>query len=136
MHIVIVAIDEVDAFVTSQVVERLLHRQSKSLSELRDENQRPFYFIGIAIHNIMVLPRKSSKIPTNRKESQFIYIFLNVSHQYRYISDAINNHYGKTINQPLACGRIDSQRTGYITSNCRGLLPRSSRKSRNLLQSP
>ena len=60
MHIVIVAIDEVDAFVTSQVVERLLHRQSKSSSELRDENQRPFYFIGIAIHNIMELPRKSS----------------------------------------------------------------------------
>ena len=60
MHIVVVAIDKVDAFVTSQVVERLFHRQSKSSSELRDEDQCPFYFIGIAIHNIIELSRKSS----------------------------------------------------------------------------
>ena len=60
MHIVVVAIDKVDAFVTSQVVERLLHRKSKSSPKFRDEDQCPLYFIGIVIHNIMELPRKSS----------------------------------------------------------------------------
>ena len=54
------AIDKVYAFISSQVVERLFHRQTKSPSELRNENQRPFYFIGIVIHDTPEIPRKSS----------------------------------------------------------------------------
>ena len=60
MHIVVVAINEVDSFISGQVIVSLLHCQPKLASELRYENQRPFYFIGIVIHDTPEIPRKSS----------------------------------------------------------------------------
>ena len=84
MHIVVVAINKVDAFVTSQVVERLLHRQAKFSSELRDENQCPFYFIGIAIHNITDLPCKGSTKFLLSENNMDLFTFFETLYQFLY----------------------------------------------------
>ena len=53
MYIVVVPVNKVYAFISSQIVERLLYRQSEFPSEFRNENQGPFYFLSIAIHNTL-----------------------------------------------------------------------------------
>ena len=70
VHIVVVAVDEIDTFVSSQVVKSLLHRQPKLSPELRNEDQRPLYFIGIAVHSIIHLEGKISISCTDKQINQ------------------------------------------------------------------
>ena len=44
MHISVVAVNEINTFVTAQIVKSLLHRQPVLAPELKDEDDRPFQF--------------------------------------------------------------------------------------------
>ena len=78
MYIVVVTINEVYTFISCQIVICLLHRQSKLSSEFRNENQCPFYFVGIAIHTFYILHRKSSTFfSLSEDNTYFLSVFLN-----------------------------------------------------------
>lgn len=70
MNITIMAVNKIDAFEPTQIIERLFHRKSVLLRELGNENQCPLHFILNAIcHNTCCF--SAAKINKNLKTRRF-----------------------------------------------------------------
>ena len=77
MYVVIMPVNKIYTFISGKIIKGLLYRQPKLSPKFSDENQRPLYFLSIAIHKSLSYLMRVCDIILNytRRVHVFIHSF-------------------------------------------------------------